>query len=90
MSTIEDRLAEALRGMLKFFPLYVVSGAGNAQMNAEALIQEALAAYDAQKADPCPTAEHWLSAIVELYGSEAEDLAILKQRAIVLAKEGEA
>ena len=32
--------------------------------------------------------EHWLAAIVELYGSEAEDLTMLEQRARDLAQEG--
>jgi hypothetical protein len=36
----------------------------------------------------CPLPEHWLAAIVELYGSEAEDLTMLEQRARELAQEG--
>lgn len=36
-----------------------------------------------------PTAEHWLTAIVELYGSEADDLTMIEQRARELAQEGE-
>lgn len=32
-----------------------------------------------------PTAEHWLTAIVELYGAEADDLTMIEQRARELA-----
>lgn len=81
MTTITDRLAEALNAFL------VMSNGGGEISFYEVMrrANEVLADYEAQK--PCPTAEHWLAAIVELYGSEAEDLAILNERANELAKQ---
>jgi len=35
-----------------------------------------------------PTAEHWLTAIIELYGSEADDLTVHEQRSRELGQEG--
>lgn len=50
-------------------------------------LSEIFAELTARRArDAEPSAEYWLTAIVELYGSEAEDLTILEQRARELSE----